>query len=187
MSIEILSRVHTNILTYIKDVRGYSVTNDIDLKIEMSSGFGIIRASRGSLTLAFVLIIDNRYISRYSDFAGILKNVKNVNELIIVSESIIKQGTMATILRNNPKINMRGLDFSYFVFDPRKHAMVPAHSIVENEDSIMIECNIANKLQLPMIKFNDKQVVWVNGQVGNIIKINRIDDNGHSVNYRVVV
>jgi DNA-directed RNA polymerase subunit H (RpoH/RPB5) len=190
-SLKLYSRVYDNIVTYITEVRKHKLENKhIDLKIESTVGFIPITSTKNNHKLCVVLITSNGFITKSTEFNSILKKIKKVNELIIVSSVCIKLHTMSTILKNNPNLNIRSLDFSYFKNDPRKHIMVPRHVLVNTEEGInntLKQYNVAVKLQLPAIKYNDIQVVWLNGNIGDLVQIYRIDDNGYSNTCRVVV
>jgi DNA-directed RNA polymerase subunit H (RpoH/RPB5) len=104
------------------------------------------------------------------------------NQLINMTKNVIEYSTK--------KINITYLNTKLFITDIRNHVMVPKHEIcTEGEKDIIMRDNFITEIsQFPKIKFNDPQVILLDGKPGQLVRIIRRDPaTGNSIYYRIIV
>ena len=131
---------------------------------------------------------DDTVISKSVDFRKMISHIQG-DELNItfISPTGIKSSVLKTIDRyEKKKLNIKDFKYSVFKTDIRKNIYVPKHTVVDDEKQLLSSLK-TNKENLPKIRQDDPQVIWCNANVGQIIKIERIDTVGKLLYYRVVV
>lgn len=77
------------------------------------------------------------------------------------------------------------------IFNISKHALVPKHILIKNEDIIrqlFTDLQIENRLQLPLILRTDAMTRYLNAKPGNLVKIIRYPvTSAEHIVYRTVV
>jgi DNA-directed RNA polymerase I, II, and III subunit RPABC1 len=92
-------------------------------------------------------------------------------------------------------LQKKGGTLQYFhiknlLFNPTKHQLVPRHIKMTNEEvtEMMDKYLIRGKIQLPYILHNDPIAKWLGLKQGDVIKIERYNENsGLAYYYRVCV
>lgn len=197
--------VYKNVYLYLKEVKKYKITEDKTMEKTQLNGspnnvkeykktmqfheYIRIRATDEKNNMLYVFIIDNPlYVSRVSMFTKLLNTVKETNySMLLISKETKIKNSIKSYEKNN--INFRYLSFDYFKFDPRKHVLVPKHNLCSPEkvSEILNRYHLTNAKQFSQIKYDDPQVVWVNGEVGDIIEIEETNLNSSTLKYRIVI
>jgi len=150
-----------------------------------------IKAINEKKEILYVFIIEDPfYVSRVSMFMKLINTIteSKCNMLVLSSDEMKK--TIKKFLGSYKKkdITFRDLGFDYFKIDPRNHILVPLHKLCTPEEvtKILAYHHLDDVSQLPQIKYADPQVVWVDGEIGDVIEIHSSDLNTVSLKYRVV-
>lgn len=119
----------------------------------------------------------------------------NVDIICIVKDEIsshVRKKAAAYIFNGNDARGFTHIDFyRYHVFNTviPAHVSVPHHKIVPAEDEKrLLESLGARKKHLEKIKRKDPPVIWIGGEIGDIIEIETISEStGKALNYRIVI
>lgn len=198
-------KVYENVYVYLQEVKKYKITEDKTMEKGQLNGkpnnvkeykktmqfhqYIRIKAINGESNILYVFIInDPLYVSRVSMFIKLLNTIKEktYSMLLISKEDNIKNSIKSYDKKN---INFRYLSFNYFKIDPRKHILVPKHKLCSPEkiSEILSHYHLDDVKQFSQIKYDDPQVVWVDGEVGDVIEIEEINLNSSALKYRIVI
>ena len=201
-------KVYENVYVYLQEVKKYKITEDKTMEKGQLNGkpnnvkeykktmqfhqyirIKAIKDINGESNILYVFIInDPLYVSRVSMFIKLLNTIKEktYSMLLISKEDNIKNSIKSYDKKN---INFRYLSFNYFKIDPRKHILVPKHNLCSPEkiSEILSHYHLDDVKQFSQIKYDDPQVVWVDGEVGDVIEIEEINLNSSALKYRIVI
>ena len=164
--------------------------------------------NRNKSTKTYIVIIDmnSKYAAQSPEFVTLLKRLPSFDhekresnmDIIIISQNILSSHIQKKIaLYSNDGTKTAGFChirsypyhiFSTYLLDP-DHTMVPPHRIITNEEEDnLLRTTYSEKKFLPRISRNDPPVVWIGGEVGDIIEITvPSESTGVDLNFRVVV
>jgi DNA-directed RNA polymerase subunit H (RpoH/RPB5) len=133
---------------------------------------------------------DNLADNSIEEFTRKYGNMKNI--ILIFSNDSISQPIMAQLNKYDKIFQKNGGQLQYFhtqqlMFNPTKHEYVPKHTKLTEEESIefMKKYMIRSKLHMPVILHTDPVAKWLGLKQGDIIKIDRYNENsGISYYYR---
>jgi len=133
---------------------------------------------------------DNSFDNSIDDFIRKYGNMKNI--ILIFSNDSISQPIMAQLNKYDKIFQKNGGQLQYFhtqqlMFNPTKHEYVPKHTKLTEEESVefMKIYMIRSKLHMPVILHTDPIAKWLGLKQGDIIKIDRYNENsGISYYYR---
>ena len=149
-----------------------------------------IKAENDLETLYVFIVGDPAFVSRVEKFKQLINTIAEKKcQLVMISANNVKNTILKYLGSNDKKsIKFRNLNFNYFKTDPRNHVLVPKHTLCDPEKvtQILSEYHLDDVSQFPQIKLSDPQVVWVDGDVGDVIEIERLDINTVTLMYRVV-
>jgi DNA-directed RNA polymerase subunit H (RpoH/RPB5) len=126
------------------------------------------------------------FVSRYNN---------KMNIVLVFSNDTISTPIMAQLNRYDKLLQKKGGTLQYFhiknlLFNPTKHVLVPKHTKISGDDvtEMMEKYMIKSKIQIPYILHNDPIAKWLGLKQGDVIKIDRVNENsGLSYYYRVCV
>lgn len=126
------------------------------------------------------------FVSRYNN---------KMNIVLVFSNDTISTPIVAQLNRYDKMLQKKGGVLQYFhiknlLFNPTKHVLVPKHTKISAEEvaQVMEKYMIKSKIQIPYILHNDPMAKWLGLKQGDVIKIDRINENsGLSYYYRVCV
>lgn len=82
----------------------------------------------------------------------------------------------------------RVLLYQTFIRDVRKHRLVSKHTVcTDKERDHILKTEHLSMDHIPHILYNDPQVIWINGAIGDLIRIDKHKPGGLSIGYRVVI
>ena len=118
-----------------------------------------------------------------------------LNIIMIFNNDNISTLTISQLNRYDNLLRRIGGTLQYFhmknlMFNPTRHQLVPRHIKMTNEEvtEMMGKYLIKNKIQLPYILYSDPIAKWLGLKQGDVIKIERYNENsGLSYYYRVCV
>lgn len=122
------------------------------------------------------------------------KNYKK-NIIIILNNDNISVPVLSMFNKYDKIIQKLGGMLQYFqlkniMFNPTKHELVPKHTKLNTAEvaEIMTKYMIKSKLSMPIILHNDPIAKWLGLKQGDIVMINRYNDNsGISYYYRCCI
>ncbi len=135
------------------------------------------------------------YLQRFKTtdmYQAIAKDKNQYDHYIIVlKEKSTSSSTKSIMDKLGGNAEVEIFEIKELIFNISKHALVPKHILIKNEDIIrqlFVDLQIDNRLQLPLILRTDAMARHLNAKPGNIIKILRypITSAEHTV-YRTVV
>jgi DNA-directed RNA polymerase subunit H (RpoH/RPB5) len=151
-----------------------------------------IKATNADNDVLYVFIVrDNKYVSKSAEFRKILNLVKEqVAHVIVISQEGLKNSVHKFMVGyTKKKIKFKSMLYNHFKVDPRNNILVPKHTLCTDTETkkIMSENKIEHINIFPKIKSMDPQVIWINGQIGQLVKIERYSLIGTYTYYRVIV
>lgn len=170
---------------------------DID-KDEYYSDKNVIEFHTSNTTIIFALtkklrrsVIDELKDSMKTDISTFVEKYNNKKNVILV----FSNDTISTPILNQ----LRGFDkalqkqdgmIQYFhmknlMFNPTKHQLVPKHTKLSQEEisEIMEKYLIKGKAQMPFILHTDVIAKWIGLKQGDVVKIDRYNENSGLYNY----
>jgi len=188
---------------------GYVVLEAADLPTKnLSYRKQVAEVNRNLPTKTFIVIIDmnSKYAAQSPEFVTMLKRVPGFDhdkrdynmDIIIISKDKLSSHIHKKInIYKNYGTETAGFTHvethQYFVFytnvmDPN-NALIPHHSIVpREEEAATLGPLYAEKKDLPCIPQCDPPVVWIGGEVGDIIQIVQASESaGEDISYRIVI
>lgn len=127
-----------------------------------------------------------RFISKYND---------KLNVILVFNNDTISTPIMQQLARYDKILQKKGGTLQYFhlknlLFNPTKHQLVPKHTKLTPEEvtEVMDKYLIKGKIQMPYILHNDVIAKWLGLKQGDVVKIERLNENsGVSYYYRVTI
>lgn len=163
----------------------------------------VIEFHTSNTTIIFAL---NKKLRRYildelkdcakNDLETLIKKYNNKKNIILILNNDTISAPILSQLNNYDKILQKlGGQLQYFhvknlLFNPTKHELVPKHTKLSNEEvsEMMEKYLIKGKIQMPYILQNDVIAKWMGLKQGDVVKIDRFNENsGLSYYYRVCV
>ena len=126
------------------------------------------------------------FVKKYND---------KLNVVLVFNNDTISAPIMQQITRYDKSLQKKGGTLQYFhvknlLFNPTRHQLVPKHIKLTSEEvtEIMDKYLIKGKIQMPYILHNDVIAKWLGLKQGDVIKIERVNENsGISYYYRVCI
>jgi len=117
------------------------------------------------------------------------------NIILIFNNDTISTPIVVQLNKYDKMLQKRGGSLQYFhikhlLFNPTRHQLVPKHTKISNEEvtELMEKYLIKGKAQMPYILHNDTISKWLGLKQGDVVKIERFNENsGVSYYYRVCV
>ena len=128
----------------------------------------------------------SNFVSRYNN---------KMNIIIVFNNDTISTPISQQLGRYDKMLQKKGGGLQYFhiknlLFNPTRHVLVPKHTKLTNEEAteMMDKYLIKGKIQMPYIMHTDPIAKWLGLKQGDVIKIERYNENsGLSYYYRVCV
>jgi DNA-directed RNA polymerase subunit H (RpoH/RPB5) len=159
-------------------------------------------------TKTYIVIIDmnSKYASQSPEFVNLMKRIPGFDhdkrdfnlDVILISQYALSSHIQKKIeLYKNYGTETAGFtnieDYQYYVFmsnimDPN-HAFIPPHRLLSREEEHeLLTKTHSEKKDLSRIHQSDPPVVWIGGEVGDIVEIMQpLESTGVSPEYRVVI
>lgn len=172
---------------------------DVD-KDEYYSDKNVIEYHTSNTTIVFaltkklrkIIIEDLKNILKpnnvFEDFIEKYNNKKNI--LLILSNDTISTPQVQQLHEIDKMLQKKGGMIHYFqvknmMFNPTKHHLVPKHIKLTPEETteIMEKYLIKGKAQMPFILHTDVIAKWIGLKQGDVVKIERYNENSGLYNY----
>jgi DNA-directed RNA polymerase subunit H (RpoH/RPB5) len=163
----------------------------------------IIEFHTSNTTIIFALTRQLRrsILEELKDLASVdITNFTNkyndkLNIIIVFNNDTISTPILVQLSKYDKMLQKKGGTLQYFhlknlLFNPTKHQLVPRHIKLSNEEvtEMMDKYLVRGKIQLPYILHNDPIAKWLGLKQGDVIKIERYNENsGLAYYYRVCV
>jgi DNA-directed RNA polymerase subunit H (RpoH/RPB5) len=163
----------------------------------------IIEFHTSNTTIIFALTrkLRRSILEELKDLASVdITNFTNkyndkLNIIIVFNNDTISTPILVQLNKYDKMLQKKGGTLQYFhiknlLFNPTKHQLVPRHVKLSNEEvtEMMDKYLIRGKIQLPYILHNDPIAKWLGLKQGDVIKIERYNENsGLAYYYRVCV
>lgn len=117
------------------------------------------------------------------------KEHSKAKHMIIVSESLLSASIQNAPEISSSNVTLESISATRFRIDIRRAALVPVHRIMTKKESEeLLNFWHCEAHQLPKIKLDDPQVIWLGAKVGDVIEITRMNEmSGEGKYWRVVV
>jgi DNA-directed RNA polymerase subunit H (RpoH/RPB5) len=177
--------------------------HEVDIEREdFYSDKNVIEFHTTNTTLIFALTKRSRKIildelkDTSDDITNFVSRYNNkMNIIIVFNNDTISTPIMAQLSRYDRTLQKKGGTLQYFhiknlLFNPTKHVLVPKHTKMTSEEvsAMMEEYMIKSKIQIPYILHNDPIAKWLGLKQGDVVKIERLNENsGLSYYYRVCI
>lgn len=151
-----------------------------------------VTRKQNKLGKAFILHSDSSYTNKLSDLNKLLKEFKNMYEIILVSKYPMKSQVKKKITYDSAYSKHKFstyLHVHFMVFMPEV-LMVSKHSVLLPEEykTEFHSIGINDISTLPHILKTDPQCIMIDAQHGDVIRIEKqTHETVHSINYRYVV
>ena len=182
--------VYQNLCKFLHFIK-YTVKNSVDDKqyesVMSDKGFYIINADKGQNRLSVIILGFDAIKS--SDIIKILNHIEGHSDIYTIKNNKLNSNIVKKIYEIKGKIVYKNIETSCFLIDVRNHILVPKHEVCSEQerDIIKSENYITSLTSVPYIFDTDPQIVWINGKIGDLIKITRKDYHGELITYRVVI
>ncbi len=157
--------------------------------------------SRTSIIFALTKKLRKNILEELKDIASddIMNFVARYNNkpniIIIFNNDTISTPIVMQLNKYDKMLQKNGGTLQYFhiknlLFNPTKHQLVPKHVRLNNEEvtELMDKYLIKGKVQMPYILHNDAIAKWLGLRQGDIVKIERLNENsGVAYYYRVCI
>ena len=128
-------------------------------------------------------------------FNFVAKYNEKLNIIIIFNNDTISAPIVQQLHTYDKMLQKKGGTLQYFhvknlLFNPTKHQLVPKHTKLNNEQmtQVMEKYLIKGKIQIPFILHNDVIAKWMGLKQGDVVQIERYNENsGLSYYYRVCI
>jgi len=169
-------------------------------------GRDISKINRERPTKTHIIIIkpDSSFSKTSSNFEKLMNRVPNLIstkrnhniDILVITEQSVKSNILKKMTPFNTSgdndvgfVRIENYPYKLFTSVIPEHEMVPKHRILnEKEEREVLDQLFIEKKSLPKIKKSDPPVVWVGGEVGDIIEILIPSEAvGREKKYRVVI
>jgi DNA-directed RNA polymerase subunit H (RpoH/RPB5) len=188
--------IYGNLTKYVINILGCKIdSKQLDKKqFEKSMQFDSyikIRATDNSKIPLYAFIIkDNEIVSKSGMFKKLMDNVPEKEiRIIIISRNAIK----FTIVKYLKAPKRKIITYKSYLYDSFKNSittnvLVHPHTLLTiDETAKLLEDNELDSVnRLPKISKKDAQIIQINGDIGQVVKIVRSDVTGPVVYYRVI-
>lgn len=173
-------------------------TNEIKLeklqfytKIKTNKYIKLLTVDKNNLDTIFILFyIDNHYNSS-SEIKQLIQSIKQENyKLYLISKNELS----AHIKKQIKLISTENKIIQNHIYTPFKlivpnHILTSEHIILsKEEENDLIKKEKIIKTSLAKINHNDPMIIWSDGEVGNIVQINRNSEiTGKCIEYRLII
>ena len=144
--------------------------------------------------IVYILLLHNEseYDSRTANFKILINMIKYPNcNIITISNNPLSTHVKRQITElSNETKKIFNYTYNKFKILVNNHTLCSPHTILTEDEEYDLLNNILKKKKshLPKIRLSDPQNVWIGGEIGNIIKIDRDSEiTGKSTYYRVVI
>jgi len=168
----------------------------------------ISEENRKRKTKTYIVIMDmnSKFASQSPEFVTLMKRIPGFDhekrdynmDVLLISQHILSSHIQKKIaLYKNFGTDTAGFtnieDYQYHVFrsnimDPN-HAFVPPHRLLtREEEASLLASTYSEKKNLPRIHQSDPPIIWIGGEVEDIVEIAQFSEaTGTSYEYRVVI
>jgi len=177
----------------LKELKGY--LNDFSNKLSSKNDNNIEHELYDFSNIKIINIIllhnDTDYDSKTIEFKKLINLIKYPNgEIIIVSKKQFSTHVGKQInLLSTDNIKIFNYPYKLFKIIIPNHILCAPHRIlsIEEEEELLKNVLHCGKSNLPIIKINDPQAIWIGAKANQIIEIQRISETtAKSLYYRLV-
>lgn len=144
--------------------------------------------------ITYILLLHNEgeYESKSINFKNLINSIKYpYTTIITISKEVLSTHVHKQLVElSNEKRKIFNYSYDKFKFIVNNHVLCSPHTILnsEEEEYLLNKILKIKKCNLPKIKLNDPQVIWIGGEIGNIVRIDRDSEiTGKSIYYRVII
>jgi len=149
--------------------------------------------------------MDSKYASQSPEFVTLMKRIPGFDyekrdhniDILLISQNKLSSHIQKKISIYRSYSEEAGFtnieDYQYHVFrsnimDPN-HAYVPHHRLLtRDEENDLLTGTYSEKKDLPRIHQSDPPVIWIGGEIGDIVEITQFSEStGTSYTYRIVI
>ena len=151
-----------------------------------------INGTFGAKTITIITLLENgMYSNHIQNVRNLVKMFEKYDEAIIIADStFIHKANIINLLEEYVSSGkLRVFGYKTFIVNILTVPIIPKHEIMtEDEIAKLLEDNRITKSNLPMIKYSDPPIIWINAKIGDVVRIYRYSPVcGVSFYYRVVV
>lgn len=144
------------------------------------------------ITVILLLHDESDYDSKTANFKALINTIRypNSNVITISKDSLSTHVNKQIVELSNETKKIFSYTYDKFKFIVNNHVLCSPHSILNKDEEYNLLNNILKKKKsnLPKIKISDPQIIWIGGEIGNIVKIERDSEvTGKSLYYRVII
>lgn len=181
---------YMNIIQFVHQEHDVMTKEEFIKTIQFHTHIKIRSNNEDNDVLYVILICDSGVATRATEFKKILNSVKEDDAMIvIVSQQGLGTSVKKYISHHVKKLRIKDLTFNHFKINPRDSVLVPKHTICthQEKEQVMADNFITDDSQFPVILSTDTQVIWTGGEVGQLMKIERLTTIGTAIYYRIIV
>lgn len=190
---QILAQVYTNLFEFIQ-YRKLVLTDEtprlsidaFNKKIQIQRFITLKTTNENNESIVIVLLHNNTEISsKAAKFKKIIQSFDSPSKLIIISKDII----MTFINKQEIDYHIDNYTYLQLSIVVPKHELCSPHRILDKtEMTTLLENQLyKEKSNLPTICINDPMVIWIGGEIGDVVEIERVSElAGKALVYRRV-
>jgi len=118
-----------------------------------------------------------------------IKQPDTIEHIYFISNKQINQQVFKVIIKEYSHFNIMFLKHQTFIFELPKHVLCAKHEIMtfDEVDQLRNDLALVSIINLPKIRIDDPQCVWIGSRVGDVIRITNKNGVGESIKYRIVI
>ena len=160
--------------------------------IQINGVVSIKSKNDDKISLYQLLGINNASLKTVSEFRKMINKIKNkdsISNMFFISNVDINQQVYKVITREYGYYNVIILRYRVFSFEIPKHALSAKHEILDPDQvkTMMHDLALLSVNNLPKIRIDDPQCIWIGAEKGQVVKITNKNGIGKSIKYRLVV
>jgi DNA-directed RNA polymerase subunit H (RpoH/RPB5) len=165
-----------------------------------------INRKRPTKTYIVIMDMNSKFASQSPEFVTLMKRIPGFDyekrdhnaDILLISQNMLSSHIQKKIaLYKNYGTETAGFtnieDYQYHVFRSNimdtNHAFVPPHRLLtrEEEDELLTS-TYSEKKDLPRIHQSDPPIIWIGGEVDNVVEIEQFSESaGVTYEYRIVI
>lgn len=188
--------VYGNLIKMIENYRYGKITSvildeDIFYKELLTNNLVKISSLENGIKCEYYYLSEyNNSLKTILEFRKIMKKIDNdIINVYFISNTIINQQIYKVIVKEYKYLNIMFLPEKIFTFEIPKHVICSKHEIMKHDEikKMVNDLALVSVINLPKIKVDDPQCIWIGAKVGDIVRISGNTALGFTIKYRYVI
>ncbi|MGL5934756.1 MAG: DNA-directed RNA polymerase subunit RpoH/Rpb5 C-terminal domain-containing protein [Cetobacterium sp.] len=132
--------------------------------------------------------VKSKYIDDTIEFRKLLGRYTKPHEILLITENVLDVYRRKTIAQHKD-LFIKNYIHEHFIIELNRGPLCSIHTILSKHEANVLRKHLFNKLSsLPAISEMDPQNIWINGKIGDVIKVTPYSEiSGETIEYLVVI